>query len=95
MKESKYYIGFLVNGVCAMAFNDRTEAYLGYKHGLGFVGEVDEEGNVEACWVVSGYMGSYPRYISEERLANRLEVVDPDNWHVKRIKRGIAYDMGL
>ncbi len=78
-----------------MTFDDETEAYFGYKRGLGFVGKVDENGYVDPCWVFSGYMGSYPRYISEERLANRLEVVDPNNWHIKRIKAGIAYDMGV
>lgn len=89
-----YYIGFLTNGVCAMVFDNETEAYLGYKRGLGFVGKVDEEGNIEPCWVFSGY-GVYPRYMSEERLANRLEVTYPNDWNIKRIKKGIAYDMGL
>lgn len=94
MEDIKYYIGFLINGECAMTFDDETEAYFGYKRGLGFVGKVDAEGNVEPCWVASGYMDSYPTYVDDEYIASRLEVRYPNDWNIKRIKRGIDYDMG-
>lgn len=87
------YIGFLINGCCAMVFTNRTEAYYGYKRGLGFVGEIDNKGNIKPLWVHCRYMSLYPSNIKENELANRLEIIDPNNWLIKYIKRGIEYDM--
>ena len=86
------YIGFLVNGRLAMVFETETEAYNAFQTGgLGLVGKVVSEGKVEVLYKVSNFIGGGCHqgryYYHSSNIANRLEVVNPDDLIVQYVKR--------